>query len=78
MKIARKSTSTVIMATKTSGTIASTMTTKETGLIVIPRNWKTKSIADYLLMSTVNHIWVKVFKNGPSRICGRQPLKKLK
>ena len=23
-------------------------------------------------------IWVKVFKNGPSRICGRQPLKHLK
>ena len=22
--------------------------------------------------------WVKVFKNGPSRICGRQPLKNLK
>ena len=20
-------------------------------------------------------IWVKVFKNGPSKICGRQPLK---
>ena len=24
------------------------------------------------------YIWVKVFKNGPSKICGRQPLKKLK
>ena len=22
--------------------------------------------------------WVKVFKNGPSKICGRQPLKNLK
>ena len=22
------------------------------------------------------HIWDKVFKNGPSKICGRQPLKK--
>ena len=21
------------------------------------------------------HKWVKVFKNGPSKICGRQPLK---
>ena len=21
------------------------------------------------------YIWVKVFKNGPSKICGRQPLK---
>ena len=23
-------------------------------------------------------IWDKVFKNGPSKICGRQPLKNLK
>ena len=23
-------------------------------------------------------VWVKVFKNGPSKICGRQPLKNLK
>ena len=23
------------------------------------------------------HKWVKVFKNGPSKICGRQPLKNL-
>ena len=23
-------------------------------------------------------IWVQVFKNGPSKICGRQPLKNLK
>ena len=22
--------------------------------------------------------WVKVFKNGPSKVCGRQPLKNLK
>ena len=24
------------------------------------------------------YIWDKVFKNGPSKICGRQPLKNLK
>ena len=24
------------------------------------------------------HIWDKVFENGPSKICGRQPLKNLK
>ena len=24
----------------------------------------------------LNNIWDKVFKNGPSKICGRQPLKK--
>ena len=26
----------------------------------------------------VNIIWGKVFKNGPSKICGRQPFKNLK
>ena len=26
----------------------------------------------------LNTIWVKVFKNGPNKICGRQPLKNLK
>ena len=26
----------------------------------------------------VSFIWVKVFKNGPNKICGRQPLKSLK
>ena len=31
-------------------------------------SWKSK----YL-----NYIWVKVFKNGPSKICGKQPLKSL-
>ena len=31
------------------------------------------------LFSTFRHnIWDKVFKNGPSKICGRQPLKNLK
>ena len=25
--------------------------------------------------ATGNDIWVKVFKNGPSKICGSQPLK---
>ena len=26
----------------------------------------------------IMNIWSKVFKNGPSKICGRQPLKNLK
>ena len=26
----------------------------------------------------LHHRWNKVFKNGPSKICGRQPLKNLK
>ena len=31
-----------------------------------------------LCLSNVIDKWVKVFKNGPSIICGRQPLKNLK
>ena len=33
-----------------------------------------------LMVSTQakHHKWEKVFKNGPSKICGRQPLKNLK
>ena len=34
------------------------------------------SIAFMLYQS--NYIWDKVFKNGPSKICGTQPLKNLK
>ena len=34
-------------------------------IIVIIRQWR-------------RCIWVKVFKNGPSMVCGRQPLKSLK
>ena len=30
------------------------------------------------LLFVLFHIWGKVFKNGPSKICGRQPLKHLK
>ena len=28
--------------------------------------------------TTYTYVWVKVLKNGPSEICGRQPLKILK
>ena len=31
-----------------------------------------------ILEKMLKSIWVKVFKNGPSKICGRQPLKDLK
>ena len=31
-----------------------------------------------LSLQESHFIWVKVFKNGPSKICGRQPLKNLK
>ena len=79
IKTTRKSTSTVMLATKTPATILSTMTTKETTLIVTKRNSKTKSIDGYLRISSVNNIWVKVLKNGPSKIFGRQfYLKKMK
>ena len=37
-------------------------------------------LAEYLShgLLLLTHIWDKVFKNGSSKICGRQPLKKLK
>ena len=35
-------------------------------------------IAVFILRLHRHHIWGKVFKNGPSEICGRQPLKNLK
>ena len=35
----------------------------------------TKFWSDFLKVSL---IWDKVFKNGPSKVCGRQPLKNLK
>ena len=38
-------------------------------------NKSTKTPNKYL---TMTNIWVKVFKNGPSKICGRQLLKNLK
>ena len=31
-----------------------------------------------LTLMTVRMIWVKAFKNGPSKICARQPFKNLK
>ena len=32
----------------------------------------------WIWLFACKNIWVKVFKNGPSKICGRQSLKKLK
>ena len=29
-------------------------------------------------LDLINCIWDKIYKNGPSKICGRQPLKNLK
>ena len=36
---------------------------------------KSKKIHDEGNKKKTNYIWVKVFKNGPSKICGRLPLK---
>ena len=30
----------------------------------------------YIIVN-VQNVWDKVFKNGPSKLCGRQPLKKI-
>ena len=30
------------------------------------------------ILSVASHIWDKVFKNGPNKICGRQSLRSLK
>ena len=51
------------------------------------RNWPNKDLIQtgqisspgcaYFSNCLVNPIWVEVFKNGPSEICGRKPLKNL-
>ena len=38
----------------------------------------TKPITQSRVSLGIFYKWVKVFKNGPSKICGKQPLKKLK
>ena len=39
---------------------------------------KTKAFSKTVLSGRLCNIWDKVFKNRPSKICGRQPLKNLK
>ena len=45
-------------------------------------NWRENSIflklRNHIKTPLVPIIWVKVFKNGPKKICGRQPLKNMK
>ena len=44
-------------------------------------NWRLKGYCGNFcrgVLRTLPDIWDKVFKNGPSEICGRQPLKNLK
>ena len=41
---------------------------------IAPLNFKIRN----LMTRCIWYIWDKVFKNGPSKICGRQPLKYLK
>ena len=38
-------------------------------------HWSQQKLTELALYLTAGKIWVKVFKNGPSRICGRQSLK---
>ena len=38
----------------------------------------TKTIKKSAEWEKLWNLWVKIFKNGPSKICGRQPLKNLK
>ena len=43
-----------------------------------PNKLKTKCLRTMMVICTKQHlsnIWDKVFKSGPSKICGRQPLK---
>ena len=44
------------------------------------QNFKQNQLENALLAShhQTDTLWDKVFKNGPSEICGRQPLKNLK
>ena len=43
-------------------------------VIFVRKYYSSQYKKDYL---HINCIWDKIFKNGPSRICGRQPLKHL-
>ena len=42
--------------------------------------FETDESTKYVVQELSNHcdIWDKIFKNGPSEMCGRQPLKNLK
>ena len=39
---------------------------------------RSKILRSFLCFFLLKNIWDKVFKNGPIKICGRQPLKNLK
>ena len=40
-------------------------------------NVKVKQDKKLMKITMETNIWGKIFKNGPSKICGRQPLKNL-
>ena len=45
----------------------------------LPRSISLPFTEPFVYFSTTHHLkWNKLFKNGPSKICGRQPLKNLK
>ena len=43
-------------------------------LFITPFNWMTSYSSS---RSTGNDIWGNIFKNGPNKVCGRQPLRNL-
>ena len=53
-------------------------TSEHTGSLVTLLNVQYFCLHYALLIYPERHICVKVFKNGPSKICGRQPLNNLK
>ena len=47
--------------------------------LVLTLSWFLHTGCTKLRLGIINRdIWTKVFKNGPSKICERQPLKKFK
>ena len=42
---------------------------------IIPKTDTFRAVTNIALHSYVSDRWDKVFKNGPSKICGREPLK---
>ena len=45
----------------------------------LPRSISLSFTEPFVYFSTTHHLkWNKLFKSGPSKICGRQPLKNLK
>ena len=55
-----------------------TISNRSSSLNFIKKCWFVSYNLFYVFIFNVTNIWIKVFKNGPSKICGRQPLKNFK